>query len=185
MSLANPFWWKAVNVKFDFAAKVRFVHFLLIFCMDVRAHRARCAGCGWWQCEKHTLCKFVANVEGFGNVMLLRPIFRRWPDVRGFNKRASNLLANLKTDETALAKFASVASQQLDDLTHVSCSTSCAQRMLMLLGASLWRSWRPPADCCVNGRLGCKMLSSDRFMSGSPDVLWCSVAFFGLCANIS
>ena len=104
--------------------------------------------------------------------------------MRGFNKRASNLLANLKTDESALAKFASVASQQLDDLTHVSCSTSCAQRMLMLLDASLWRSWRPPADCCVNGRLGCKMFSSDRFMSGSPDVLRCSVAFFGLRANL-
>ena len=66
MSLANPFWWKAVNVKFDFAAKVRFVDFLLIFCMDVRAHRARCTGCGWWQCEKHTLCKFVVHVEVFG-----------------------------------------------------------------------------------------------------------------------
>ena len=104
--------------------------------------------------------------------------------MRGFNKRASNLLANLKTDESALAKFASVASQQLDDLTHVSCSTSCAQRMLMLLDASLWRSWRPPADCCVNGRLGCKMFSSDRFMSGSPDVLRCSVAFFSLRAYI-
>ena len=41
------------------------------------------------------------------------------PELRGFKKRASHLLASVNKDEDALAKFESVALQEIDDLIQV------------------------------------------------------------------
>ena len=69
-------------------------------------------------------------------------------------------------DQVRQRRIARVGRPNARQLSH----SSCAQRMLMLPDALLSRSCRPPGDLCVNSRLGCKLIASDGFMSGSPDV---------------
>merc|ERR1712039_595180 len=54
---------------------------------------------------------FAAKDVAGGNAKI-----KRQAELRGFKERASQLLASVNKDEDALAKFESVASQEIDDL---------------------------------------------------------------------